>query len=131
MKFCGQCATSLELTEEPAPAAKTERRHVTVLFADLTGYTTFSEGRDPEEVRKFLTGYFDRSRVVIERFGGLVEKFIGDAVMAVWGAETANEDDAERAVRAALDTVDAVVVSRNRFRPMQSASQTLPEHILK
>ncbi len=108
MKFCGQCATSLEITEEAAPAAKTERRHVTVLFADLTGYTTFSEGRDPEEVRKFLTGYFDRSRVVIERFGGLVEKFIGDAVMAVWGADTAHEDDAERAVRAGFELTELV-----------------------
>ena len=108
MKFCGQCATSLETTEELAPAAKTERRLVTVLFADLTGYTTFSEGRDPEEVRKFLTGYFDRSRVVIERFGGLVEKFIGDAVMAVWGADTAHEDDAERAVRAGFELTELV-----------------------
>jgi len=81
---------------------------VSILFADLVGFTTLSEGRDPEEVRELLSHYFDVAREVIERYGGTVEKFIGDAVMAVWGAPTAHEDDAERAVRAALDVVDAV-----------------------
>jgi class 3 adenylate cyclase/tetratricopeptide (TPR) repeat protein len=89
-----------------APIA--ERRHVTVLFADLVGFTTLSEGRDAEETRELLSRYFDHSREVIERYGGVVEKFIGDAVMAVWGAPTAREDDPERAVRAALDLVDSV-----------------------
>jgi class 3 adenylate cyclase/DNA-binding MarR family transcriptional regulator len=90
----------------PGPIA--ERRLVTVLFADLVGFTTISEGRDPEEVRELLSRYFDSAREQIERYGGTVEKFIGDAVMAVWGAPTAHEDDAERGVRAALDVVDAV-----------------------
>ena len=90
----------------PTPIA--ERRLVTVLFADLVGFTTISEGRDPEEVRELLSRYFDAARDAIERYAGTVEKFIGDAVMAVWGAPTAHEDDAERAVRAALDVVDAV-----------------------
>ena len=85
-----------------------ERRLVSVLFADLVGFTTISEGRDPEEVRELLSRYFDSAREQIERYGGTVEKFIGDAVMAVWGAPTAHEDDAERAVRAALEVVDAV-----------------------
>lgn len=85
-----------------------ERRLVTVLFADLVGFTTISEGRDPEEVRELLSRYFDAAREQIERYGGTVEKFIGDAVMAVWGAPTAHEDDAERAVRAALEVVDSV-----------------------
>jgi class 3 adenylate cyclase len=89
-----------------APVA--ERRLVTVLFADLVGFTTISEGRDPEEVRELLSRYFDAAREQIERYGGTVEKFIGDAVMAVWGAPTAHEDDAERAVRAALEVVDSV-----------------------
>ncbi len=79
-----------------------ERRLVTVLFADLVGFTTLSEHRDPEEVRELLSHYFERCRTVIERYGGTVEKFIGDAVMAVWGTPVAREDDAERAVRAAL-----------------------------
>jgi class 3 adenylate cyclase/predicted ATPase len=81
---------------------------VSVLFADLVGYTSLSEGRDFEDVRELQTQYFDTARTVIERYGGTVEKFIGDAVMALWGAPVAREDDAERAVRAALDLVDAV-----------------------
>ena len=85
-----------------------------MLFADLVGFTTLSEGRDPEAVRELLSRYFDLATDVIERYGGTVEKFIGDAVMAVWGAPTAHEDDAERAVRAALDLVDAVAGARPR-----------------
>ena len=75
---------------------------MSVLFADLVGFTTLSEHRDPEEVRELLSSYFDRCRTLIERYGGTVEKFIGDAVMAVWGTPVAREDDPERAVRAAL-----------------------------
>jgi class 3 adenylate cyclase len=71
-----------------------------VLFADLVGFTTLSEDRDPEEVRELLSQYFDTARQIIGRYGGTVEKFIGDAVMALWGAPVAREDDAERAVRA-------------------------------
>jgi class 3 adenylate cyclase/tetratricopeptide (TPR) repeat protein len=81
---------------------------VSVLFADLVGFTSLSEQRDAEEVRELLTRYFETCRALITRYGGVVEKFIGDAVMAVWGAPVAHEDDAERAVRAALDLVDAV-----------------------
>jgi class 3 adenylate cyclase len=75
---------------------------VSVLFADLVGFTTLSEHRDPEEVRELLSAYFDRCRSLIERYAGTIEKFIGDAVMAVWGTPVAREDDPERAVRAAL-----------------------------
>jgi len=85
-----------------------ERRLVSVLFADLVGFTTASEARDAEDTRELLTRYFDLSRQIIVRYGGTVEKFIGDAVMAVWGAPTANEDDAERAVRAALELVEGI-----------------------
>jgi class 3 adenylate cyclase/tetratricopeptide (TPR) repeat protein len=85
-----------------------ERRLVSVLFADLVGFTTIAEGRDPEETRELLGRYFDLAREVVERYAGTIEKFIGDAVMAVWGAPTAQEDDAERSVRAALDLVAAV-----------------------
>src|SRR5439155_1899444 len=88
------------------PAA--ERRLVSVLFADLVGFTVLSETRDSEDVRDLLTRYFDTCRTLIARYGGTVEKFIGDAVMAVWGAPVATEDDAERAVRAALDLTAAV-----------------------
>ena len=113
-QFCGQCGTSLGGLAVPAPAGAaeapevSERRLVTVLFADLVGFTTLSEDRDSEDVRALLTDYFDRCREAVERFGGVVDKFIGDAVTAVWGAVTANEDDAERAVRAGLELVDVV-----------------------
>jgi class 3 adenylate cyclase/tetratricopeptide (TPR) repeat protein len=85
-----------------------ERRLVSVLFVDLVGFTPFAEARDAEEVRETLTRYFDLASEVVARYGGSIEKFIGDAVMAIWGAPVAREDDAERAVRAGLDLVDAV-----------------------
>ena len=109
VSFCGECGSRLDAEAPPArePAAA-ERRLVTVLFADLVGFTALSESRDPEEVRELLSRYFDNCRRLIELYGGTVEKFIGDAVMAVWGTPTATEDDAERAVRAALDLVAAV-----------------------
>jgi class 3 adenylate cyclase/tetratricopeptide (TPR) repeat protein len=110
-KFCGECGTGLTARAEPpvviaAPVA--ERRLVSVLFADLVGHTSFSDGRDAEDVRELLSRYFETARTVIERYGGTVEKFIGDAVMAVWGAPVAQDDDAERSVRAALELVEAV-----------------------
>ncbi len=112
-KFCGECGTDLVLTQDKATSAAmkgpvAERRLVSVLFADLVGFTAASEGRDAEETRELLTRYFDTCRTIIERYGGTVEKFIGDAVMAVWGAPVAREDDAERAVRAGLELVAAV-----------------------
>jgi class 3 adenylate cyclase/tetratricopeptide (TPR) repeat protein len=81
-----------------------------VLFADLVGFTPLSESRDPEDVRELLSHYFDVARTIVGRHGGVVEKFIGDAVMAVWGTPVATEEDAERAVRAGLELVDAVRV---------------------
>jgi class 3 adenylate cyclase len=118
-KFCSECAMPMSggapramAAAVPAPTAIpdpiAERRLVTVLFADLVGFTSFSEGRDSEEVRELQSGYFDTVREIIGRYGGTVEKFIGDAVMALWGAPIAREDDSERAVRAALNLVDAV-----------------------
>ena len=118
-RFCDECAAPLapasesgsaeprvEIPQQPVPVA--ERRVVSVLFVDLVGFTPLSESRDPEAVRELLSGYFRTARTVIARYGGTIEKFIGDAVMAVWGAPTTHEDDAERCVRAALDLVDAV-----------------------
>jgi class 3 adenylate cyclase/tetratricopeptide (TPR) repeat protein len=110
-RFCGNCGTALAATapaSAPASTPAAERRLVSVLFADLVGFTTLSESRDAEEVRELLSRYFDTCRRLIELYGGTVEKFIGDAVMAVWGTPVATEDDAERAVRAALDLVTAV-----------------------
>ena len=113
MRFCGACAHALDEAGPAAGAAvaaapAAERRLVSVLFADLVGFTTLSESRDPEDVREILSRYFDNCQRLITLYGGTVEKFIGDAVMAVWGTPIATEDDAERAVRAALDLVAAV-----------------------
>jgi predicted ATPase/class 3 adenylate cyclase len=105
--FCGECGSALD-PEPRATTAEAERRLVSVLFGDLVGFTPLSEDRDPEAVRELLSRYFDTARQVIERYGGTVEKFIGDAIMAVWGTPIAREDDAERAVRAGLELVEIV-----------------------
>ncbi|MGB2953785.1 MAG: adenylate/guanylate cyclase domain-containing protein [Gaiellaceae bacterium] len=113
-RFCGECGSALtgdaaaSTPAAPREAPASERRLVSVLFADLVGFTTLSEAKDAEEVRELLSRYFDTCRRIISLYGGTVEKFIGDAVMAVWGTPTATEDDAERAVRAALDLIAAV-----------------------
>jgi class 3 adenylate cyclase len=98
-RFCLACGSAL--ASEAAPARE-ERKVVTVLFCDLVGSTARAEGADPEDVRALLSAYHERVRRELERFGGTVEKFIGDAVMALFGAPVAHEDDPERAVRAAL-----------------------------
>jgi class 3 adenylate cyclase/tetratricopeptide (TPR) repeat protein len=98
-RFCSQCATPLA---EPRAVGGTERKVVTVLFADLVGFTSRAERLDPEDVQAVLAPYHERLRYELERWGGTVEKFIGDAVMALFGAPVTREDDPERAVRAAL-----------------------------
>jgi class 3 adenylate cyclase/tetratricopeptide (TPR) repeat protein len=112
VKFCGECGSALggqpAVTPPTGATPAAERKMVSVLFADLVGFTTASEGRDAEDTRELLTRYFETCRRLVTLYGGTVEKFIGDAVMAVWGTPTANEDDAERAVRTALDLVAAV-----------------------
>jgi class 3 adenylate cyclase/tetratricopeptide (TPR) repeat protein len=105
-RFCNACAGPLTAEEE---TRLEERKIVTVLFADLVGFTSRAEKMDPEEVRSLLRPYHARLREELERFGGTVEKFIGDAVMAVFGAPVAHEDDAERAVRAALAIRDWIL----------------------
>jgi class 3 adenylate cyclase/tetratricopeptide (TPR) repeat protein len=104
-RFCWSCGGSLEAK---APTATEERKVVSVLFCDLVGFTARSDSADPEDVRATLRAYHERLKREIERFGGTVEKFVGDAVMAVFGAPVAHEDDAERAVRAALRIAQAI-----------------------
>ena len=103
-RFCLACGTELV---SAAPLGE-ERKVVSVLFVDLVGFTGRSDRADPEDVRAALRPYHERLKTEIERFGGTVEKFIGDAVMAVFGAPVAHEDDAERAVRAALRILEAI-----------------------
>ncbi|MBA3412494.1 MAG: AAA family ATPase [Actinobacteria bacterium] len=103
-RFCGACGAPLEDAEAPREVRKT----VTVVFCDLTGSTALGERLDPETVRATMRRYFEDSRGILERHGGTVEKFIGDAVMAVFGVPQAHEDDALRAVRAAVELRAAV-----------------------
>ena len=119
-RFCPACGRAVspdgtreaddepEPPEEVGPTGSAERRRVSVLFVDLVDFTSLAESMDPEEVRAVQARYFEVARSVVATYGGTLEKFIGDAVMAVWGAPAAHEDDAERAVRAALAIVDAV-----------------------
>src|SRR5215469_17504860 len=103
-RFCFACGTPLAAEAPP----REERRIVSVVFVDLVGFTSRSEQLDPEDVRAILTPYHGTVRDELESFGGVVEKFVGDAVMAVFGAPTAHGDDPERAVRAALAVREAV-----------------------
>jgi class 3 adenylate cyclase len=119
-RFCPGCGTPSGApaafpTQAIGPAHGTARKITSVLFGDLVGFTTLSESRDPEEVRELLTSYFDECRAVVTRYGGELEKFIGDAVMAVWGLPVTREDDAERAVRAGLELVERVAALGERI----------------
>src|SRR5881296_3515279 len=105
-KFCGACGAELDAAVAPA---REERKVITVLFADLVGFTSRAEKLDPEDVRAMLSPYYARLRHELERHGGTVEKFIGDAVVALFGAPIAHEDDPERAVRAAIAIRDWAV----------------------
>src|SRR6478736_6405558 len=110
-RFCGSCGSAMA-----AARAAEERKVVTVLFADLVGFTSRSERMDVEDVRGTLAPYHALLREQLERFGGTVEKFIGDAVVAIFGAPVAHEDDPERAVRAAL-AIRAAIESMNEAEP--------------
>ena len=111
-RFCHSCGTALA---SAAPRGE-ERKVVTIFFADLVGFTSKAEQLDPEAVRGMLDPYYAQLRGELERFGGTVEKFIGDAVMAIFGAPVAHEDDAERAVRAAF-AIQTAVAAMNAADP--------------
>src|ERR1043166_2314929 len=102
-KFCDACGAPLA-SEPPGEQRKT----VTVLFCDVTGSTSLGETIDPEALRGLLARYFERMKSIVESHGGTVEKFIGDAVMAVFGVPVLHEDDALRAVRAAFEMQQAL-----------------------
>lgn len=107
LAFCTSCGAALEPAQPGAPIVE-ERKVVTVLFADLVGFTGRAERLDPEDVRRMLAPYHARLKTELENFGGTVEKFIGDAVVALFGAPLTHEDDPERAVRAATAVRDAI-----------------------
>jgi class 3 adenylate cyclase/tetratricopeptide (TPR) repeat protein len=109
-RFCLACAAPLA---EAAPVARKERKFAVALFADLVGSTALAEQEDPEVIQSVVNGAFDRLSEEVERYGGLLEKFMGDAILAVFGVPTAHEDDPERAVRAAIE-MQAVLGELNR-----------------
>src|SRR4051794_22993906 len=102
--FCMSCGAKLDIVGGHREA----RKAVTVVFCDVTGSTSLGEALDPETLRRIMMRYFDSMRTALERHGGLVEKFVGDAVMAVFGIPHVHEDDALRAVRAAVDMRSAI-----------------------
>jgi len=111
-KFCGECGHKLEEAAEPAkpiaPVTDSERKHVTVLFSDMSGYTAMTEKLDPEEVKEIMGRVFGEISQVVARYEGFIEKFIGDAVMALFGAPKAHEDDPVRAIKAAREIHDII-----------------------
>jgi class 3 adenylate cyclase len=110
-KFCGECGQRLTdalAVEKEVPEVEGERKHVTVLFSDLSGYTALSEKLDPEELKKITTNIFSQISNVIDKYEGFVEKFVGDAVMALFGVPKAHEDDPIRAIRAAREIHELV-----------------------
>src|SRR6188472_4153625 len=109
-RFCNACGAALA----PEPRAREERKIVTAVFVDLVGSTARAERLDPEDVRAVLRRYHETLRRELERYGGTVEKFIGDAVVAVYGAPTAHEDDPERAVRGALAARESIAALNDR-----------------
>jgi class 3 adenylate cyclase/tetratricopeptide (TPR) repeat protein len=118
-RFCMSCASPLTV-EQARP--REVRKTVTVVFADVAGSTPLGERLDPEALRRVMSRYFDRMKAVIEGHGGTVEKFIGDAVMAVFGLPTLHEDDALRAVRAALDMRTALAELNRELEPERGVS---------
>lgn len=105
-KFCAQCGTALSAA--PPPGSSEERRIVTVLFADIAGFTTLAESLDPEDLRAVITRFYNVVAAEVSRFGGTVEKYVGDAALAIFGLPDLHEDDAERAVRAGLAAQQAL-----------------------
>ncbi|MDP6707876.1 MAG: adenylate/guanylate cyclase domain-containing protein, partial [Alphaproteobacteria bacterium] len=107
-RFCQSCGQALEPTAAAPKTPSAERRQITVLFADLSGFTRLTSELDAEETHALLNCFFAAVDQVVEHYGGSIDKHIGDAVMAVFGAPVAHTNDPERAVRAALDIHGAV-----------------------
>ncbi|MCB9371791.1 MAG: AAA family ATPase [Microthrixaceae bacterium] len=118
-RFCGQCAAPV------TDGGGEERRQVTVLFTDASGYTELAEDLDPETVRELMASVYEEAESVVARYGGRVDKLMGDAVLAVFGDPVAHEDDAERATRAALDIHAAVQAMAQRFEAAAGRSVTM------
>ena len=124
--FCPGCGSKVAAAAAgPAVTPHADRRMATVLFADLSGFASISERLDPEDVRALQTDLFAVLREAVERYGGFVEKFVGDALMAVFGAPLAHEDDPQRAVRTALDMHEGADALSQRWLPRLGHPLTL------
>ena len=123
VKFCAECGAQLV---GPSGGPGEVRRTVSVLFADVSGSTALGERLDPESLRALMGRYFATMKGIVERHGGTVEKFIGDAVMAVFGIPTLHEDDALRAVRAAVDIRDTLAGLNEELQQSRGLTETLP-----
>ncbi|MGH7398338.1 MAG: adenylate/guanylate cyclase domain-containing protein, partial [Candidatus Rokuibacteriota bacterium] len=136
--FCPRCGSARAASPAPStrtriapppkpegPARESDRRQVTILFADLSGFTALSERLDPEEVRAFQSALFETLAQAIARYDGFVEKFVGDAVLAVFGAPVAHEDDPERALDAALHMLERAALLSREWAPRLGQPVTL------
>ncbi len=131
-QFCGKCGEKLgeplEI-EKAIPAAEGERKRVTALFSDLTGYTAMTERLDPEEVKEITGRIFNGVKAVVSKYEGFIEKFVGDGVLALFGVPRAHEDDPVRAIRAAREIhglVEAFFrISRSSFKTWHSQTISL------
>src|SRR3712207_5494467 len=124
-RFCSRCGSPLGGPRAQGFWSESrggDLRWASVLFVDLVGYTSLTHSWDAADVRDMLSAYFEMTRRIVDRYGGEVAKFIGDAVVAVWGSRATREDDAERCVRAGMDTVAAVAEfgDRNRLRGLEA-----------
>jgi len=126
--FCKGCGHKLaESTDAAAsiPSTEGERKHVTIMFSDLSGYTAMTENLDPEEVKEIMSQIFDEITQVIKKYDGFIERFIGDAVMAIFGIPKAHEDDPVRSIRAAVEIHAAVESLSPRFEERIGRSLTM------
>ncbi|UCD88527.1 MAG: AAA family ATPase [Desulfobacterales bacterium] len=117
-KFCGECGQKLGKilkTEKAVLETEGERKHVTIMFSDLSGYAAMTERLDPEEVKEIMSLIFGKITEIINGYEGVIEKFIGDAVVAIFGVQKAHEDDPIRAIRTAIDIHDAVERFSHQF----------------
>ena len=127
-KFCKECGCKLDrlpIAEESQPLAKSERKHVTILFSDLSGYTALTERFDPEEVKGIMSLIFGKITEIIKSYDGFIERFIGDAVMAVFGIPKAHEDDPVRGIKAAMEIQAAVEQLSPQFESKIGRSLTM------
>jgi len=127
-KFCNGCGWELNQAEDVAqePKMEGERKHATILFSDLSGYTAMSEKLDPEEVKEVMGDIFGEIAGVVDRYGGFVEKYIGDAVMAIFGVPHSHEDDPVRAIRTAMEIRQIMAEKRPALK--QKTGQSLSMH---